>query len=285
MRLPPHIGRLVRGQSGHLLICAALLAGGASGATAQEPDTSRAVVPGAAADTMARLTGTVASGQTGGTISTARVVLPEIGRGAFTDANGRFTIEDLPPGVYEARVEYFGYSTNQRPVRLESGSVTTVTFLLDENVLEVSELEVRVKRPPRDDFMEGFNWRKKRGFGYHFGPEDIAERNPNRTSDLLRTVPSIYVRTNNIQGRGIVYIGHGPQVRCRPNVWVDGTYLERFFVDNVDASALRAVEVYRRPSETPPEFERTTSNRCGTIVIWTRRGPREPARAGGGGDG
>lgn len=276
----------IPGVAGRLAAAAsalALLLGSPYLARAQGTDTTRAVVPGAARDTMARLTGTVASSQTGGTIGAARVVLPELGRGAISDSDGRFTIEDLPPGLYDAKVEYFGYSTNQRPVRLEPGSVTRVTFLLDENVLEVAELTVEVERPEQDPVMEGFRWREKRGFGVHFGPEEIEERNPNRTSDLLRMVPSIYVRTTNIQGRGIVYIGHGPQVRCRPKVWLDGVFMADFYVDDIDATALKAVEVYRRPSETPPEFERT-ANRCGTIVIWTRHGPREAAgnRAGGG---
>ena len=156
------------------------------------------------------------------------------------------------------------------------------TFIAFQGFDLIAAAAGEVKRPERDPVMEGFRWREKRGFGYHFGPEDIDERNPNRTSDLLRMVPSIYVRTTNIQGRGIVYIGHGPQVRCRPKIWLDGVFVEDFYVDDIDATALKAVEVYRRPSETPPEFEHG-SNRCGTIVIWTRHGPRQPAssRAGG----
>lgn len=279
MRRPLDIRRAVAPGAAALAATLALGLAAATGARAQETDTARTVVPRPDPDTTARLTGTVASNQTGGTIASARVILPELGIGDITDSEGRFTIDELPPGLYDAKVEYFGYSTNQRPVRLEEGSITRVTFLLDENVLEVAELEVEVKRPPRADDLQGFYWRKKRGFGFHFGPEDIEERNPSRTSDLVRSVPSIYVRTNNIQGRGIVYIGHGPQIRCRPKVWVDGVFADEFFLDDIDATALRAVEVYRRPSETPPEFEHS-SNRCGTIVIWTRHGPREPAEGG-----
>lgn len=281
----PHIGASVRRLAASLGTCAVLglAASGSVLGQEAEADSARTIAPQTGSDTTARLTGTVASGQTGGTISTARILLPELGRGAISDADGRFTIEDLPPGVYEARVEYFGFSTNQRPVRLEPGSITRVTFMLDENVLEVAELEVEVKRPPGSDYLEDFRYREERGFGFHFGPEDIEERNPRRTSDLLRSVPSIYVRTNNIQGRGIVYFGHGPQVRCRPNIWVDGAFAERYFVDNVAATDLLAVEVYRRPSETPPEFERTTSGQCGTIVIWTRRGPGQRGEGRGGG--
>jgi hypothetical protein len=33
---------------------------------------------------------------------------------------------------------------------------------------------------------------------------------------------------------------------------------------------LEAIEVYRGPAETPPEFAGTGS-RCGTVVLWSRR--------------
>ncbi|MFB6240670.1 MAG: carboxypeptidase-like regulatory domain-containing protein, partial [Gemmatimonadota bacterium] len=78
-------------------------------------------------DTTANFTGTVASAKTGKPISGARVSIPEIQYGAITDEEGRFTIKKLPPGLYDVRVHYLGYTTNQMPIRLQPGRVTNAT--------------------------------------------------------------------------------------------------------------------------------------------------------------
>ncbi|MFB6240671.1 MAG: hypothetical protein ABEJ46_03770, partial [Gemmatimonadota bacterium] len=59
--------------------------------------------------------------------------------------------------------------------------------------LEVADLKVEVKQTNRVDPMADFKRRMQRGFGEFITRKEIKERNPQHTSDLLRTVPGVDV--------------------------------------------------------------------------------------------
>ena len=49
---------------------------------------------------------------------------------------------------------------------------------------------------------------------------------------------------------------------------------EVFDMENLNPDDVEAVEVYRSPGEWPAPFDRTEAS-C-VVVIWTRRGARQP---------
>jgi len=60
---------------------------------------------------------------------------------------------------------------------------------------------------------------------------------------------------------------------CAVQFYVDGAYTptdDGRVSDRVRLEDVEAVEVYRGPSELPPEFRRPGAD-CGVIVVWTRR--------------
>lgn len=237
--------------------------------TTGAPDTVEIGPRAPGVDTTANFTGTVASSRTGKPISGARVSIPEIQYGAITDEEGRFTIEELPPGLYDVRVHYLGYTTNQRPIRLQPGRVTNATFLLERDVLEVADLKVEVKRTNRVDPMEDFKRRMERGFGEFITRQDIEERNPQHTSDLLRTVPGVNVGPVQYGQAEVTMRRSGRE--CQPVVFLDGVLTRNYAVDNLEPQAIEGIEVYRRATETPPQFD-VGSRGCGVLVIHTRVG-------------
>lgn len=224
-------------------------------------------------DTTANFTGKVASSMTGKPISGARVSIPDIQYGAITDEEGNFTIRELPPGLYDVRVHYLGFSTNQRPIRLRPGRVTNATFLLERDVLEVADLTVEVKQTNRVDPMADFKQRMERGFGDFITREEIEKRSPQHTSDLLRTVPGVNVGPVRY-GRARVTMRRAGR-ECQPVVFLDGVMTRNYTVDNLEPQAIEGIEVYRRGSETPPQFE-VSSSGCGVLVIHTRVGGTNP---------
>lgn len=261
-----------------LLLAAALSLPGTAAAqetdTIPMPDTTAAadtvdVAPAPGVDTTANFTGTVASSQTGKPISGARVSIPELQFGAITDEEGNFTVRELPPGLYDVRVHYLGYSTNQRPIRLQKGRVTNATFLLERDVLEVADLKVEVKQTNRVDPMADFRRRMERGFGDFITREEIEKRNPQHTSDLLRTVPGVDVGPVQY-GRAQVTMRRSGR-ECQPVVFLDGVLTRNYNIDQLQPQSIQAIEVYRRSSETPPQFTLSSSG-CGVLVIHTRVG-------------
>ncbi len=70
--------------------------------------------------------GTVIDAQTQEALVSANVYIPSLERGAATDISGDFTIDDIPYGTYELRVQYIGYETK------------TVTVTVDEPTVEVA---------------------------------------------------------------------------------------------------------------------------------------------------
>lgn len=256
-------------------------------AVAQETDTIPMPDTSAAADTVevgealsdvdttANFTGRVASATDGKPITGARVSIPELQFGAITDEEGNFTVQELPPGLYDVRVHYLGYSTNQRPIRLRAGRVTNATFLLERDVLEVADLTVEVKQTNRVDPMAGFEKRMEMGFGDFITREDIEKRNPQHTSDLLRMVPGVDVSPVQFGQADITMRCSGRE--SSPVVFLDGVMTRNFSIDNVEPGAIQAIEVYRRSSETPPQFN-VGGPGCGVLVIHTRVGGTDPRK-------
>ncbi len=87
------------------------------------------------------ITGTVTN-EEGEPVPTANVLLVEIGRGAATNLQGEYTIEDVPPGTYTLRVSFVGYETYEAQVTIEAGETLTKEVVLKQAAVGLNELIV-----------------------------------------------------------------------------------------------------------------------------------------------
>lgn len=235
-------------------------------------------------DSLANLSGQVVSALTGGPLENAHVELLEAGRGGITDSVGRFSIRDVPSGQETVRVRLIGFAQDSVPIDLRAGHTTDVTFLMDRDVLRMEEIDVTVDRPMRDELVE-FYERREIGLGWFIGPGDIERRQPQRPSDLLRTVPGVEVTPVRFDKSRIRFRRSVANRMCEPSLFVDGVHTRAMDLDDIDRSDLLALELYRGPAELPGEFSRAASD-CGAIVAWTRvygdprsnRGEQPPRR-------
>src|SRR5688572_5527330 len=103
----------------------------------------------ALAATTGGLRGTVRDAATGEPIGLATVTIPELKRGATTDAQGNYFVINLPPGRYTVRVALLGFIPQVREgVEISADFNTTVDFSVQSTVLkDVAEVEVRGERP------------------------------------------------------------------------------------------------------------------------------------------
>jgi hypothetical protein len=61
---------------------------------------------------------------------------------------------------------------------------------------------------------------------------------------------------------------------CVPLIWVDGQAAPGLEIDDILATDIHAIELYKGASTTPGQFVTNGSAQCGTVVVWTRRKDR-----------
>lgn len=229
-------------------------------------------------DSTATLMGKVMSALTGGPLPNARVVLVQSGYGAFTDSTGAFRVPNVPAGLDTVQVSLIGFAKAQTPLRLKAGTTTTATFLLSQTVLRVEEIHVEVKRKPGLGKLSRFEEHKAEGLGFYITPQMIEKRHPQHSSDLLRMVPGLTVGPYNM-GQAPYRISRSA-MNCTPPLFLDGVLNRGMVIDDIDRDDIMAIEVYRGPSETPPQYE-TGANDCGALVVWTQSGGVSDSTSGG----
>lgn len=215
----------------------------------------------------ATVRGRVASFVTEEPLAGALVSIADTELEARTDPEGRFVLAGVPVGVHSFRVLHDNTVSDRLEVRVdpERGDEIEIEILLDVDVMPLPPLRVSVDAAPRGK-LAGFYHRRERASGVFFTRQQIEDRDPRRTSDLFRGLPGIRVSRFG-PGSSSVAIARGPTA-CPIEYFLDGIRVGSFEVDAVPPEVIDGIEVYRGPSEVPPQFRRRLS--CAAIVIWTR---------------
>ena len=222
----------------------------------------------------ARVSGTVRS-PSGAVLPGARVALRGSDNETVADANGAYTLANLPGGTQTLEARAIGFVPIARSITLSAKRPLRFDVRFDSAARILQTVEVKGERV-YDSATQEFMDAKKRGFGYFIDRETIENRQPFQTSDLLRTAPGVMVTSSgmpgseaNIQIRGVTSLSGS----CKPTVVVDGLQLPGGSGD-IDMLArpedIAGIAIYRGPSETPVQY--ASNSTCGVIQIWTRRG-------------
>ena len=101
------------------------------------------------AGTTGQISGTVRDGKSGDPLGLVTISIPELKRGAVTDAQGSFFIVNLPAGKYTVRASLLGFIGQARQeVQVFPDFVTKLDFTMESTVLQnVKEVEVKAERP------------------------------------------------------------------------------------------------------------------------------------------
>lgn len=67
---------------------------------------------------------------TGSPLTGVNVALLKLNKGASTNADGNFTIKDVPPGTYKLRFSFIGFAKINKEVLVSSGKITTADVFL-----------------------------------------------------------------------------------------------------------------------------------------------------------
>ncbi|HXD23915.1 MAG TPA: carboxypeptidase regulatory-like domain-containing protein [Gemmatimonadaceae bacterium] len=188
-----------------------------------------------------------------------------------TSAAGKFTLGGLPAGTQEAVVRKLGFAKVSQIVHLNSANPTNISVVLDPatvlgTVRVVGQMETGLTKI-------GFLARKQLGRGWFLTPEQIADKNPNQTTDLFRLAPGM----NMINTTGGRYLTSTSTIGSTSdgciNVFIDRARFDQFQPGDVDdaipTADLGAVEYYQRPSDVPTEFD-VPGKSCATLIVWTK---------------
>ena len=172
-----------------------------------------------AAQQQGAVAGTVVNATTGAPIAGAQVAVPELQRGAVTDAQGRFMIVNLPPGTHTIRATLIGFGDQERQTLVTSGETANITFRLEEGAVELGGVVVTALGIAREERALGYAVQSISG-------EQLTEaREVNVINSLAGEVAGVEVKnqgplggSSKIQIRGITSISGDNQ----PLFVVDG---------------------------------------------------------------
>lgn len=208
-----------------------------------------------------------------------------------TDSVGRFAFDEVLPGRFRLSAGRMGYYPSQGgPMALELNDSLAVDIRLSASGVLLQPITVVARAVARGNpVLRGFYERMESGTGYYLNRDEVAARNASMVTDLLVTLPGVRLGAwTPAAGRQIIMsraLRSGP-AGCPVQFFVDNVHVNRntaaslgrqdpvlpLSIDAyVQPSAIEGIEVYAGLSSLPAQFM-TNEARCGTVVVWTRRG-------------
>lgn len=230
--------------------------------------------------TSAALSGLVVDASTAEPLPGVHVSVTEIDT-ALTRIDGTYAIDDLvwDRGRRWVTFRHLGYEPTVHDLLIDAPDTTVVlNVTMEPSAVQLEEIVIAGERMRIPPYLRGFYERRARGWGVFLDAQQIAERSGPRVLDVLLTIPGVDLKG---QRRNVLYL-RGASRTCQaelraPIIVVDGTPFRGLqpgvevgaLLDAINVHVVVGIEVYRGPSEIPPEFGRLDSQ-CGMVVIWTK---------------
>ncbi len=197
-------------------------------------------------------------------VAGARIAMDEVPE-TRTDAAGKFRLVNVPAGTRQFQVLAIGTDAVSRVVDVAVNRTSDVVVNM-EPLTTLAPARVTGTAFIRR-MAEGLAERRKSSFGVFLDSSDFVGQGTTRTA--FEGIAGLAVRP---YGRNYNLVLKESAVReCLANVFIDGERAydqERLWTLN--PGDIKAVEVYRRGSTVPPEFQVLRST-CGSVAVWTRR--------------
>ncbi|HEX6042074.1 carboxypeptidase-like regulatory domain-containing protein [Longimicrobium sp.] len=180
----------------------------------------------------------------------------------FTRADGVAVVRLRDGGSYRVVAERGGYDRAAQPLDVGPGGRVDVTIRVTQRPFSMDTVEV-IARGRDERGRDAFERHRAMHEGVFLDSAYLAQRTANRLTDFLVDVPgiSMWAGRNGRQPR--TTRGWGCMVTL-----MDGLPVTRV----VRPRDIKAVEVYREPSEVPPEYRihaRQGIYPCGVSLYWT----------------
>ena len=94
------------------------------------------------AQSVGTITGTVTDAASGEKLEVVQVHIPTLKLSAVSDAQGRFTIPNVPSGTHELRADLIGYASATEVITVTAGETVTVALQMNPSALYLDEVVV-----------------------------------------------------------------------------------------------------------------------------------------------
>lgn len=215
-----------------------------------------------AAQSTGQITGTVSS-ETGGPLSGASVTISGTDLGTLTDANGRFTISNVPAGQHSVQGRMIGYASATTSVTVASGQVANVALVLTPTAVELEGV-----------IAVGYGTQQRinvTGSIAAVEPEELQKRPVANVAEALQGVaPGLTVIDRGgrpgTAGTDFFIRGRGSTNSTSPLVLIDGIPGD---INALDPNDISSISVLKDAASAAIYGSRAAN---GVILVTTRRG-------------
>ena len=212
--------------------------------------------------------GKVVDSEMGSALAGATVRIGKNGPVVRTDSGGRFTAQNVTPGVQEIDIRQIGFEEGVFDIRVSDGAVVEGVFPLEFNGFDLPAVVVEARAEALAPRYSDFERRRNLKLGSFLRWDELKKRGYMSIGDALRTVRGVHMQCDQQRFECFAYI-RTPQ--CQPTWYVDGQEVHSFHEDT-PIRDVYGIEVYRGPGEVPAEFG-GSNGACGVIVVWTKSKP------------
>jgi outer membrane cobalamin receptor len=170
------------------------------------------------------ITGKVTDKQSGEPLAGANILVVGTSLGDASDAEGNYTIHNVPDGTHKVKASFIGFDLEEQEVMISSGSTATVNFELAQGTILSEGVYVTSSRARDRETPVAFTNIEKARIQKSLGSRDIPL--------VLNTTPSVYATPQgggagdariNVRGfnqRNIAIMINGVPVNDMENGWV-----------------------------------------------------------------
>jgi len=213
---------------------------------------------------------------TGAPLANAAVRVLGSGTQVRTSTTGTFVIDDAVAGTQSVEARAIGFQPERRAVQLTESGVVEVSLTLAVRHVSLDTVRVFAGRELPWE-VRGIERRWRTGIGKFLDGRTVRERSAFYTSDALRSIAGVQVRSSGGGFGQQVLMRNMRGQLCQAILFVDGIAMDAAgsggmtLDDFATPSEVAVVEVYARASLVPAEYL-TMHRDCGVVAVWTRFG-------------
>ncbi|MGH7451672.1 MAG: TonB-dependent receptor, partial [bacterium] len=142
-----------------------------------------------------KIAGVITDAETGVPLLGANVQVSQTLLGSVTDANGRFVVRQVPPGLHLVRVSYIGYHSEQARIRVQRDSTSQIQMALRSSAIPLDQVIVTGSRQ-QEDLQRAANSVAV------IASSEIRRRDRLRIDESLQTIAGVNLVGENVNVRG-----------------------------------------------------------------------------------